>query len=447
MTTRTQPSSRVLTSYADFAADLVAQGIVKDPWVDGAPRFRMTPVRLDRATQASLYAAAEGIAAVHDEAAALCARDAELRRRFFDLPPSYELMWRMSAPLWHGLARADVFLTDAGPQVCELNSDTPSGEPEAVALNHLVDGAGAVAFDDPNHDLADSVFAMVEALAPRERPLTIGIVYPTELTEDLSVIELYARWFEERGARVVLGSPFNLRPDGRGGVALFGVSCGVVWRHYKTDWWGERRTVWRSECAYADPDALSGPLELLAGAIARGRCAVVNPFGAVLTQNKRMMALLWEELPRFPRWAQRVVRRYLPYTVRLETLAPGRLRAERAHWVLKSDYGCEGEEVVIGAEVGDVAWARALDDALPNRWIAQRRFVARANAAGEVANYGVYVVGGRAAGLFTRLQAGRTDRTAVSAPTIIQRPRIERPRIERARIERPRVDLASARLQ
>ena len=412
--------SSLLTSYVDFAADLVAQGIVKDPWVDGAPRFRMTPELLDRATQAALYAAAEGIAAVHGEAASLCARDAELRRRYFDWPPAHELMWRMSSSHWHGLARADVFLTARGPQVCELNSDMPSGEPEAVALNRLVDGAGAAAFDDPNHALADRVFAMLEARAPAERPLTIGIVYPTELTEDLSVIELYARWFEARGWRVVLGSPFNLRPDGRGGVALFGVSCGVIWRHYKTDWWGERRAAWRSEDDYADPQPLTAQLELLAGAIARGRCAVVNPFGSVLTQNKRSMALLWEELPRLPGWARRLVRRYLPYTVRLETLAPGRLRAERADWVLKSDYGCEGEEVVIGAEVGAAAWARALDDVLPSRWIAQRRFVACPNAAGEIANYGVYLVDGRAAGLYTRLQAGRTDRTAVSAPTIVR---------------------------
>jgi glutathionylspermidine synthase len=417
-----QPAGRLVTSYVDFASDLVAQGIVKDPWVDGAPRFRMTPVLLDRATQRALYAAAEGVAAAHGAAAALCARDADLRRRFFDLPPAYDLMWRMSAPAWHGLARADVFLTDRGPQVCELNSDTPSGEPEAVALNGLVDGAGAAAFDDPNHALADRVLEMIEAVAPRGRPLTIGIIYPTEITEDLSVIELYARWFAARGARVVLGSPFNLQPDGHGGIALFGVSCGVLWRHYKTDWWGERRTAWRSERDYADAGALTRELDLIAGAIARGRCAVVNPFGAVLTQNKRMMALLWEERARFSRRIQAVTARYLPYTARLETLASGRLRAERVDWVLKSDYGCEGEEVVIGAEVSAAAWARALDDVLPERWIAQRRFVARPNAAGEIANYGVYVVAGRAAGLFTRLQAGPTDRSAVSAPTIVRLP-------------------------
>ncbi len=89
-----RPSPRLLTSYGDFAADLVAEGILSDPWVDGAPRFRMTPVAIDRPTQRALYAAAEGVAAVHAEAAALCARDPTLVTRFFDLPPTYELMWR-----------------------------------------------------------------------------------------------------------------------------------------------------------------------------------------------------------------------------------------------------------------------------------------------------------------------------------------------------------------
>jgi len=416
--------SRLVTSYNDFAADLVGEGIVSDPWVDGAPRFRMVPITLDRATQGALYAAAEGVAEAHDEAARLCAADPVLRARFFDLPPCHELMWRMSAPAWHGIARADVFLTADWPRVCELNSDTPSGEPEAVALNRLVDGAGAAWLQDPNCRLGDRVFALLRAAAPAAQPLTVGIVYPTELTDDLSLIELYTRWFEARGARVLTGSPYNLASDGRGGVALFGVPCSVIWRHYKTDWWGERRPIWRSEDTYADAEPLYQPLCLLAGAIARGRCAVMNPFGSVLTQNKRMMALFHEEMARLTPRTRALVRRYIPYSARLETLPRRQLVQQQALWVLKSDYGCEGEEVVIGAEVSAAEWRRALDDALPGRWIAQRRFVPlggqHGEADGEVANYGVYLVGGRAAGLFTRLQAGCTDRAAVCAPTVVR---------------------------
>ena len=109
---------RLLTSYDDFAASLVAEGILSDPWVDGAPRFRMTPLAIDRATQADLYVAAEAVAAAHAEAACLCAARPGLVARYFDPPPCYRLMWRMSAPAWHGIARADVFLTARGPQVC-----------------------------------------------------------------------------------------------------------------------------------------------------------------------------------------------------------------------------------------------------------------------------------------------------------------------------------------
>ena len=413
-------SAPLVASYADFARHLVASGILSDPWVDGVPRFGMTPLALDRATQMSLYDAAEGVAAAHAEAAALCARDPALVARTFALPWAHQLMWRMGAPAWHGIARADVFLTADGPRVCELNSDTPSGEPEAIALNRAVDGAGAHLFDDPNCGLADDVGALVEAAIPAGSPPTVGIVYPTELTDDLSVVELYARWFEARGLRVVLGSPFNLRPDGQGGVAMFGVRCGVIWRHYKTDWWGERRPVWRSEDAYPDPAPLTQALELLAGAVARRRCTVMNPFGAVLTQNKRMMALMWEQLDRFSPHARAAIRRYLPYTVRLESIARRRLRAEQPSWVMKSDYGCEGEEVLLGAETSPASWARALDDALPERWVAQRRFTPLTTQGGQVANHGVYVVGGRAAGMFTRLQAGCTDRRALCVPTLVR---------------------------
>jgi hypothetical protein len=80
------PSAPLLASYEDFAQHLVADGILSDPWVDGVPRFRMTPLVLDRETLVSLYDAAEAVAAAHSEAAALCARDPTLVSRYFDPP-------------------------------------------------------------------------------------------------------------------------------------------------------------------------------------------------------------------------------------------------------------------------------------------------------------------------------------------------------------------------
>ena len=41
----------------------------------------------------------------------------------------------------------------------------------------------------------------------------------------------------------------------------------------------------------------------------------MNPFGAVVPQNKRTMALMWEAIDRFSPESQEAIRRYLPYTV------------------------------------------------------------------------------------------------------------------------------------
>lgn len=407
-------------SYEQFAERLLDTGIFGDPWVDGRPRFRAEPLTLRAEERAALYAAAEQVGAVYNEACRLLDADAEPLVTFFGLTPVQRLMWDASRPFWHGLARADVFLTDEGPAVCELNCDTPTGEPEAVLLGGLVEGLG----EDPNGQLGARVTTMVEEVTRQtlgelpEAP-TLGLVYPTELTEDLAVIKLYRRWFEERGWRVVLGSPFNLQRGDDSEVLLFGTPCDAVVRHYKTDWWGERRPVWRDAEPVADASPLGEPLLLLLEAPLAGRCAVVNPFGAVVAQNKRMMAFFWEQLGLFSRAAQAAIRRYIPYTCRLEAMVAEQLVAEREQWVLKSDYGAEGDEVLIGAATTDEVWAEALRQASPGRWVVQRYFAARTLPGGETINHGVFLVGGEACGLYARVQRGATDTHAQSVPVFI----------------------------
>jgi glutathionylspermidine synthase len=398
--------------YRVFATEIVDTGILSDPWLDGRERFRINPVFLTRAEHGALYEAAEAVAAAFDEAVRLCVAEPQLLERFFGLPPWHRLMWEASAPRWHGIARADVFLTPDGPRICEINCDTPSGEAEAVLLGR----AAARQFpecEDPSAVLESRFCALVERLAPRKPP-TVGIVYPTELTEDLSMIQLYRGWFAARGWKVVLGSPFNLRTAGTDGVSLLGTRCDVIVRHYKTDWWGERLPVWRDDSRYPDPAALEKPLcALLSAELARG-CAIINPFGAVVAQNKRLMALLWEEIDRFSPEAQAAIRAYVPLTLRLEAVEDAQLAAEKDDWVLKSDYGCEGAEVRVGRALQPVLWDEALAQAVRSRWVAQRWF-----DTGEL-NYGVYLVAGEASGIFSRIQRGPTDRYALTAPTLVR---------------------------
>jgi glutathionylspermidine synthase len=337
------------------------------------------------------------------------------------LTPTQRALWTASAPAWHGIARADVFFTRDGVAVAEMNCDTPTGEAEAIVLGELARCPGTV---DPSRALEPRFLAMLEYVARRERlpaagpARTVGLVYPTELTDDLPLVRLYQRWLEGRGYAVVLGSPYNLTFDG-GRTRLFDAPIDVLVRHYKTDWWGERQSVWRSD-PIEDAAPLDGPLRAVLQGMAAGTLAVVNPFGAVVPQNKRSFALLWEQIHRFPAHVQAIVERYVPVTRRLELMHGEQLLRQRAQWVVKSDYGAEGEEVVVGREVDDATWRDVLARARPERWVAQQYFEAETDDAGESVNYGVFLVAGQASGLYARVQAGATDTRARSAPALVR---------------------------
>jgi glutathionylspermidine synthase len=403
-------------AYARFAERVRGAGLLSDPWLDGQPRFATEALTLTEPTWQAVARAAEAMAQVHDELVRLAMQNAGLFDSYFKLGPVGKAMWECAAPRWHGIARADVFMTANGPVLCELNSDTPSGQAEAVTLSHMFgDGPGR----DPNLELEARFCAYVahsaHGLGKALHGLTIGILYPTEFTEDLGLVLLYERWLVARGAHVVLGSPFNLRPSPSGRVALLGQPCDVFIRHYKTDWWAERAPVWLCEAPFPDAEPLTQALAMLLSAETEGKIAVLNPFGAIVAQNKRSLALMWEEQPRFSAEGQAAIARYLPPSFRLETQSLPSLRQEREAWVLKSDYGCEGEETIVGRATTQAIWEESLAQAVPGRWIVQRCFEPVRDWSGQECNLGVYLIAGAACGLYARRSVGPTDVGALSS--------------------------------
>jgi hypothetical protein len=416
-----------LVGYGELARELNVRSGITDAWIGGKRRFSVEPFVLSRAAHGALVRAAEDVAAALDELCRVVAAAPALLDEFFRLTPVQKLLFEASYPRWHGHARADVFLRHgAPPVVCELNADTPSGQPEALTLGALA-MVSAVGLVDASAPLERALVALVrhelrvlDGVRLRDAASTVGILYPTELPEDLPLVAALQRLLEAAGLRVLLGSPFNLHAMAGDAVGLFGERVDVVVRHYKTDWWGEREPCWLDQVPFRDPAPLAGPLSLLLRAELSGCCRVVNPFGAVLPQNKRCYALFWERPELFSEETRRTVREHVPYTLRLEAADPAPLRAARAEWVLKSDYGCEGEEVFVGASMTDAEWVEALELAVPHRFIAQRRFDSVRDELGRAANHGVFLVAGRAAGTYTRLSVGPTDVTSLSVPTLVR---------------------------
>lgn len=414
-------------TYGEFAQMLYATNIISDPWMGGRERFRLQPVVLRQEQANQLAVVAERVGAIYHEVSEIVLDHPELLDEFFALTPFQKMMWLASGGRWHGIARVDLFLcTDGRIRACEMNSDTPSGEAEAVLLNQLLHSYHSDTID-PNTDFAESFWQMLIA-SHRARlngqtevcpaPQSIGIIYPTDLPEDLSMMAIYKLWLEEHGCRVTFGSPFNLGLDGQRRVTVMGEAVDLIVRHYKTDWWGERELIWANQAEFADPDPLDRKLLLLLQAENEGRVTVVNPFGAVVTQNKLAMALMWERKELFSVECQQWIEDYIPETRRITTLDPHQLHRE--DWVLKSDYGCEGDSVVCGAFVKPQDWQLALATLIPKHWVAQRFFEVAPIEEGLLPNYGVYLLGGHAAGFFTRLSRKATDYTAVTTPTFVQ---------------------------
>jgi len=414
-------------SYGDFARMLYGTGIISDPWLGGKERFQLRPASLSESQAEQLRTAAERVGLIYHELSEIVIRRPELLDQFFNLTPWQKVMWLASGGRWHGISRVDLFICrDGRIRACEMNSDTPSGEAEAVLLNQLLHAFHPNTID-PNEGFDERFWQMLVA-SHRARtgqgaePESVAIIYPTDLPEDLSMIAIYKRWLEDRRCKVTLGSPFNLGVDDQGRVTVMGEAVDLIIRHYKTDWWGERETIWTNQAPFADPDPLSRELTLLLEAENEGRVTVVNPFGAVITQNKFAMALMWERRELFSAQTRGWIADYIPETRRLTAMNHEELN--RDEWVLKSDYGCEGDSVLCGPFVKPQDWQLALATAIQERWIAQRFFeVAPVDdgQSGEEAlpNYGVYLIGGRAAGFYTRLSQKATNYASVTAPTYI----------------------------
>ncbi len=398
--------------YADFARELEESCLVNDPYYDGRPIFYSAPLVVPDAFYERIHHAGERIGALYHELCQIVWREPALLDSFFHLPPFYKLMWLASDGDWHGFARMDMFYCDDDTlKVCELNADTPSGQVETLVPYPFI-APHHQGLRPLNGDLEERLWRVLLQYHQRRtgddsEPGSIGILYPTDLPEDITLIRLYQRFFEERGVHVVLGSPLNLSRGEDGGVRVLGEPVELILRHYKTDWWGERPRIFADEDDVPDPEPLSQELGLLLDAERKGKVSVVNPFGALIAQDKLAMAFFHEEKARFSEASQRTISELIPETRRLDTLDRAQLKSERERWVLKSDFGCEGDEVLVGPNVDDEQWALALDAALPHVWCVQRFFRVKPLVCplgkSWLPNYGVFLLGGRTGGLMVRL--------------------------------------------
>jgi glutathionylspermidine synthase len=398
--------------YGEFSREILETCLVNDAYFESRPIFYTAPMIMEPSFRDHVYEQGARVGALFDELCGLVWQEPELLDSFFHLPPFYKLMWLASEGWWHGFARMDMFvLEDGSTKICELNADTPSGQVECLVPRGLVAPRypDLVDFNDQYEPRFWELLLRMhrERTGDDSQPRRAAILYPTDIPEDITLIRLYQRWFEERNIPVVLGAPMNLQRTEDGGIAIFGEPVDLVLRHYKTDWWGERPNVMIDDNPIPDPEPLSQELMILLDAERNKKVTVVNPFGALIPQDKLSMAFMWEQMHRFSDAGKKAINDLIPETRRLESCDRAQLKAEREQWVLKSDFGCEGDEVLVGPNVSQEEWDDAIDRAIAEVWVVQRYFRVKpiTDPGGRhwLPNYGVFLIAGAPSGLLVRL--------------------------------------------
>ncbi len=410
-----------MVNSSKIADEILGHGLIGDPWVGGRLRFNANPIVLTAGRLGSLAGCAVSMCRVLDAYVNVLVKRPDVMASL-GIPASLQAIASIDAPRWLTFARVDVFETNtgSGPIACEINCDTPTGLAETIESSRL----GSARHPQLRHPslLLEPRWksAVNEALGKDPRGATVGLIEPTEMTEDTNHTRLLMRWLGEMGCQVVRGSPFNIESHSDRGVGMFGKKCDLLLRHYKTDWWGVREAIWLDEPDPPDASPLGREFLAIADALGAGKVNVINPFAAAIPQNKRVMALPWEMPGLISAELEGVARATFPETHFAENVPAGVLLDEQMDWVLKSDYGCEGEEVILGSATTPEVWAESIIQMRPRRWVAQRAFVPQRDSNGDICNLGVWMVGSAPSGVLARTSEGATDGLAQICPVGVE---------------------------
>ncbi|MBI5485778.1 MAG: glutathionylspermidine synthase family protein [Deltaproteobacteria bacterium] len=372
--------------FAEVRRRTIFEACKWDPQVGDVAVLAEFPLVLEPAAWSELAVLAEALGRETLAAEAELVARPELQRRL-GLPWSVRRALRRAAtdgapPGAARFMRFDFHDTPDGWRISEVNSDVPGGWNEASGFAGIVAGhyPDLAPTGDPAGALADAAVRATGAGGET------ALLHATAYSDDHQVMAFLGGRIVERGGRIRLCSPGQLDwRDGRAHLVGNGARpFDLLLRFFPAEWLPNlpRGAGWRRH-------------------FAGGRTPAANPATAVLTQSKRF-PVVWDELRTpLPTW-----RALLP-----ETRDPRGIEPHDESWVFKPALGRVGEGIGLVGATSARDW-RAIRRELhrrPGSWVAQRRFVVRPLAApgGPVrVCLGVYVVDGRACGVYGRLARG-----------------------------------------
>jgi glutathionylspermidine synthase len=272
---------------------------------------------------------------------------------------------------------------EKGFLISEVNSDVPAGYPEASVLPGLAKKYFKGYTQHGN--LGEVLVNKLQKLAPPESK--IAYLHDTHTVEDYQLLHFIGDLLQQRGFRSLYADPSFITWESNKAVDL-----GAILRYYPVEWLEfHEKADWR-EFIKSETPSCNHPI-------------------ALLTQSKRL-PLVWDKLGiDLPHW-----KKLLPKTVCASEMPL------KNGWIYKPAFGRVGEGINIPGTVSD---AENLDikstaQSCPTQWVAQEMFNSIAFD-GLHLSFGVFVVDGEFAGLFSRAsKLPRIDSEASEIPVLVK---------------------------
>jgi glutathionylspermidine synthase len=271
--------------------------------------------------------------------------------------------------------RFDFHWTTEGWRISEVNSDVPGGFNEAAGITRLMARHwGGETAGDPAQRLAVAVASGRKGAGP------VALVHATAYSDDRQVMTYLGDELSRLSVDTRPLSPEQLKWRARCATTDEGESLSALLRFYPAEWLPSlsRSSGWEHFFTALTPAA--------------------NPPRAILTQCKRW-PLAWNELNSpLATW-----RKLLP-----ECRDPKEVDWRRdPEWVIKPSLGRVGEGIGLRDAIPAPEWRKLARSAawFPRHWVAQRRFQMLPVETPLGPRYpalGVYVVSGRAVGIYAR---------------------------------------------
>ncbi|MBU1112064.1 MAG: hypothetical protein ABIG93_02595 [archaeon] len=340
------------------------------------PLAALTPFFYDSKLENELGTVVESIVRLHE----FVAKNYEVFRDFLGYSSELDNLL-VDSPTFNTnipIARADIFLTNEGAKVVEVNCQTPGGNEDSFALEQLFERNFQL--EEGEHSCGDRIQAALEVILNsyieqsrfkgieiKENPRIVLI----EQRKDIEILLGRFSVFLNRARE--LGFDCDLYPAEEisftsSKMIAGGKPVDIAYVRIITDSLDSAQDIGRFDFARRLNDS---------------ETAIVLPISAKKADSKKTLVLFSD--PRykklFPEYLHRdldLISGYIPKTLDLSrpdhySDLPRRLLSQKNQWVIKKANSATSEGVYLGSGVDKEHWRKIVEVAINGDWIAQER--------------------------------------------------------------------------